>query len=272
MSLLLIDAGNSRIKWTRCTVDRFDATSVASVSHADVDTLGSSWDTSDDEVVEAAWISNVAGAAMGAALERSIGGAFGQVPVHFLVPPAVQCGVVNRYRNPSQLGPDRWAAVLGAAAACPHGDVLVCGFGTATTIDLLSREREATFVGGLILPGTETMRRSLARDTARLPMAEGAVQEFADSTDDAIVSGIMAAQVGAVRLAAARARARIAAAARPLQCVLTGGGAQLIAGAMREAGLAVEVVPDLVLRGLHAIASTERTDYDTHPEPHKAAR
>ncbi len=272
MNLLLIDAGNSRIKWMRSGQGAFDATSVVSVTHDAIDGLAAAWSASHSMGIDAAWISNVAGAAVGTALERQVVAAFGSVPVHVVVPEAVACGVANGYRHPALLGPDRWAAVLGAAALFTHGDVLVCSFGTATTIDLLSRERDATFVGGLILPGIDTMRRSLAHDTARLPMAEGAIRPFGTTTEDAIASGVATAQAGSVQLAWQRAQARITGSSRTLHGIATGGGAELMRAMLDEAGMPFTTVPHLVLRGLHAIAEARRNDYDTHPEPHAATR
>src|SRR5690606_9486627 len=78
-------------------------------------------------------------------------------------------------------------------------------FGTATTVDTLAPEQSegagltsVAFHGGLIFPGPDLMRSSLANGTARLPIASGPAVAFPTHTHQAISSGIAAAQAGAV--------------------------------------------------------------------------
>ena len=116
-------------------------------------------------------------------------------------------GVRNGYRNPAQLGCDRFAAAIGAHALEPGKALVVATCGTATTIDALSADGD--FLGGMILPGLGLMASSLARNTAQLPQiaASGAVPAgFADNTDDAILSGCLSAQAGAIERACGAAR------------------------------------------------------------------
>ncbi len=301
MTALLIDIGNSRIKW-RIADSRaewplyddadehdhqaHDADESGSFQLRDVAQLESRFGERRDRAPSVVHLSNVAGAEVEGAMRDAVSAAWGDVPVHSLIPNASQCGVVNGYRDKSQLGPDRWAAMLGAHALFPDRHLLVCGFGTATTIDLmLSDEKDdlASFEGGLILPGFEAMRRMLARDTARLPLAQGEVVDFATCTDDAIASGIVAAQAGAVARSLRYACGRIAAKhrasdelnrlsnslskgnSRPLLCVLAGGGAKSMAAHLDDIDVPMRIVTDLVLRGLHAIARDrcEPADADT---------
>mgnify|MGYP000051697615 CR=1 FL=1 len=59
-------------------------------------------------------ISNVAGSRIRSATIRILE-VWPDAPTpYWLVPQALQCGVTNSYRNPAQLGSDRWAAVIGA--------------------------------------------------------------------------------------------------------------------------------------------------------------
>ncbi|MDN5843054.1 MAG: type III pantothenate kinase [Alcaligenaceae bacterium] len=120
-------------------------------------------------------------------------------------------GLHNHYEQASQLGPDRWAAVLGllwrvhTSAAWQSGvPMLLANFGTACTIDTIANlpaaqgKRQAHFVGGLILPGPLLMARSLADGTAHLPYVQGESADYPTNTHDAISSGITAAQAGAL--------------------------------------------------------------------------
>src|SRR6187431_2740463 len=70
---------------------------------------------------------------------------------YWLVPQDAQCGVINRYRNPAQLGSDRWAALIGARHLLGAKPAMVVVCGTATTIDFLTEE--GVFKGGVIMPG-----------------------------------------------------------------------------------------------------------------------
>ena len=288
MNALLIDIGNSRIKW-RIVDTRVDwpLTDDAADNAHDNDTRSAAesgwWDLADlsqlesrffklrEYALDAIDLSNVAEADVEIAIKKALYTTWGDVPISSLTPSANQCGVVNGYRDPSQLGPDRWAAMLGAHALFLDQHLLVCNLGTATTIDLLVANSggRARFAGGLILPGVEVMRRALARDTARLPLARGEVLDFATGTDDAITSGIAAAQSGAIARAVRHAQRRIAIHDRErdessrLLCILAGGGARTIAAHLDDFDVAIRIVPDLVLRGLDAIVRDRHQRADT---------
>lgn len=158
------------------------------------------------------------------------------------------CGVSNAYDNPAQLGPDRWAALVGARAL-HAGHALVVTAGTATTIDVLTAS--GRFSGGLILPGIELMRRSLACNTAVLPEARGSYRDMPTNTDDAITSGILHATLGAVERMACRL------ASADFLCLLSGGGADLL---QAHIDLPLIRVEHLVLEGL--VRAAGRGDYD----------
>ena len=280
MPVLLIDIGNSRVKWRMVDPRSADGEEAKdfgesdAVSIDDLSQLAQRFDESREPMLDAAYLSNVAGARVEGAVRNAVLARWGDVAIHSLIPGAAQCGVDNGYRDPAQLGPDRWAALLGAHALLPGQHLLVCNFGTATTIDLLLRQgregKRALFAGGLILPGFEAMRRALARDTARLPLAQGEVVEFATRTDDAIASGIVAALAGAVTRALDHARKRAVRDAlgsnRDFSCVLAGGDAKTIAAHLSEVPVPIKIVPDLVLRGLYAVACDTRQN----DEPRRA--
>jgi type III pantothenate kinase len=160
--------------------------------------------------------------------------------------------LLNGYRDPSQLGADRWHAVLGACARLPASSLVVANAGTATTVDCVrATGGPAQFVGGCIAPGVRLMLESLKRGTAALPLAEGPFAEFPDTTDRAIVTGVLDAQAGLVERVWRRFAASLGAAPRLL---LAGGNAEVLA-----AHLPVELAPviehNLVLHGLALRAS-----------------
>jgi len=155
---------------------------------------------------------------------------------------ASQCGVTNGYADSSQLGADRWAALIGAWHLY-RGACLVVTTGTATTVDMLSAS--GLFRGGLILPGVELMKKALAEHTAGLPYAGGHYAEEPRNTADAIESGCVHAQAGAIE----RMFAKLGAGA---VCFLSGGAAPKVAGRLN---IPLRVVENLTLEGLAAMVA-----------------
>jgi type III pantothenate kinase len=251
MSLfLLVDAGNTRVKWA--LADRGAAPGVWLASGAalrnagELDALGDAWR---GQPVAAALLCNVAGDATRQALEAQLQLAFGQAlpPSDWFRSAPEAGGLRNGYRNPQQLGADRFAAAIGARALYPDEALLVVTCGTATTVDAVTPD--GTFLGGMILPGLDLMARSLAAGTAQLPrVAEGfnRLAPFADNTADAIASGCMAAQAGAIERAAAALTASHGAA----RCVVSGGAGALVASALTLPATRIE---NLTLIGLQII-------------------
>jgi type III pantothenate kinase len=155
--------------------------------------------------------------------------------------------VRNGYLQPTQLGSDRWAALV-AARHLTGGAALAVNAGTAVTIDALTQEGK--FLGGLIVPGLDLMAAALARGTAELPLAAGVIAQFPGTTADAIASGAMQSVCGAIE------RMERAMAERGLepQILLSGGGARIIRSHL---GRPARLVPNLVLEGLRVIAAEE---------------
>lgn len=251
--LLLIDAGNTRVKWALVPRAARGAealgrwTASGTVDHAQVAALSEAWR---GYRIGHVLISNVAGQAMREKLEQALAHVLGlqPVPLEWFASCASLAGVRNHYRNPVQLGCDRFASVIGAHALHPGRALIVATCGTATTVDALTPD--GIFQGGMILPGLGLMAASLARNTAQLPeVAEtaGIAEPFADHTDAAIISGCVAAQAGAIERAM-RAHLRHHG---EVQCVLSGGAAPLIAPHLGFTPLRVD---NLVLIGLHHVA------------------
>ncbi|HET9023891.1 MAG TPA: type III pantothenate kinase, partial [Burkholderiaceae bacterium] len=90
------------------------------------------------------------------------------------------------------------------------------------------------------------MLESLARDTAGLPLATGAPADFPDTTDKAIVTGVIDAQAGLVERVWRRFSVALAQAP---QLLLAGGHAELLAARL-PAEFAPLIEHNLVLRGL----------------------
>lgn len=231
--MIAIDAGNTRIKWGVHDGARWvDQGALPTAEAGQLSVLAAGWPRAARIVA-----CNVAGESV----ERRIASALapGFAPVCWLRSTAVACDVRNGYEQPERLGADRWAALIGARGRVAGASLVVCA-GTATTVDWL--DAAGTFRGGLILPGVDLMRASLARNTAQLPLAEGNFRAEPRNTMDAIVSGCLQAQIGAVE------RMFAALAAEPgATCLLTGGAAPQIAPHL---SVPFQLVESLILEGL----------------------
>ena len=247
--LLLIDAGNTRVKWAMLN------TAVPAplgtwlrhgvVSHHELAQLQA---VCAAQPIRRVIVSNVAGAALQLRLAAVLPDS---IQVEWFLAQASLAGVTNHYRNPLQLGSDRFASAIGAHALCPERNLIVATCGTATTIDAINAQGE--FIGGMIAPGLQLMAQSLAVNTAQLPHvldAAAVLPHFADHTETAILSGCLAAQAGAIEHAARNFSifTRSPEAGMPL-CLLSGGAAPFVSGSLR---IPHRVVDNLVLIGLQA--------------------
>lgn len=237
--ILLVDAGNTRIKWRVVAAGApLVAVAEGALAHDEVDMLAAVRDRHPQ--LQRAFGCNVAGADIAARIAAACAG----LHLQWLTPTAGCAGVRNLYEHPAQLGADRWAALIGARHS-HAGPCLVVTAGTATTVDLLSAAGD--FLGGLILPGVELMQQALARGTAQLPLAEGRFEWQPRRTVDAIRSGCLQAQTGAVE----RMFRQIAAQPDAL-CLLGGGAADSFADLLE---VPLRRIDNLVLTGLGTVAT-----------------
>ncbi|MBK1681578.1 type III pantothenate kinase [Rhodocyclus tenuis] len=236
--IVAIDAGNSRIKWGIWADGGWGGMgALETADAAGLVAVASGW-PADARIA----VCNVAGEGVAAALRAALGARADAA--RWLRPGLRQCGVESRYLPPERLGADRWAALIGARARVSSACLVVCA-GTATTIDVL--DADGVFQGGLIVPGVDLMRRSLAGATALLPYADGEFADLPRCTQDAIASGCLHAQAGAVE----RLYRQLPAGS---PCLLSGGSAPALAAHL---ALPVRRIDNLVLEGLARFAVTE---------------
>ena len=257
MTWLLLDAGNTALKWALTRRDGPAALARGILG------LGEGFAGALSGALKASLAAPSAAAATGLqafgcsvasdqvtrSIESAVAG-LTQAPVRWLASqPRFEYGgvvLVNGYRDPAQLGADRWHALIAARQSFPDRPVVVACAGTATTVDCI--DQSGRFLGGVIAPGTSLMADSLARGTARLPRSTGRAVAMPDNTDDAIATGVADALAGLVER---RVRALARSGARP-QLVLAGGRVRELASRLwltsEVAGIIVE--EHLVLRGV----------------------
>jgi type III pantothenate kinase len=249
--VLLLDVGNSRVKWAWLIGEDFQLG--GEFTHdGQVDpetTLLPNEGYKPERIVAAC----VAGTTLQEAVKAWMARQYHQ-PVTFLSTPAQGCGLTNSYTRPASLGIDRWAAMVAARHQYP-GELIVVDVGSAITVDIV--QADGQHLGGYILPGLGLMRDALTRGTD-LTVEKGMGIVTADtspghSTADCIRNGI---QLAVCSLVEASYRRLEKTGSETVQCVMTGGQHQAIV-----AGLTVpcHTEPALVLQGVAVISRSKGT-------------
>ncbi len=259
MITLLVDAGNSRIKWARlCDGELSPAQAAPYPAPEGRETLPPACLHSWRQLPSAIRViaCNVAGESVQSALLAWIK-EHGPGTIEFVVASASALGVHNAYGQPETLGADRWAALI-AARHLLRGPACVLDFGTAITIDVL--DGKGRHLGGVIGPGIRLMQHSLSTSTSGIgsaadPRARASGADWLGAGTGACVhGGTLLAATGLADHALRRAQRLFD---EPLQCVFTGGGAGVVLAQLQDdlpVGLSCHHEPDWVLKGLRVIA------------------
>ncbi len=233
---LLVDIGNSRLKWAISAQDGL-AVSVAMLNHALAEEhLIDVWrDLPKPDQLAIACVSarRLVGITRAAADALWPG-----IAVIEATSEAQAFGVKNAYAQPEKLGVDRWLALL---AARRHYTLPACivDCGTAITLDLL--DASGQHLGGMICPGLRLMQKSLSAGTEALDYDDSVFTVGpANATGAAIYSGVLSAAAGLIEHV-------FYAQPKPCRLLLTGGDAPVIAD---QLGCPCRIDADLVLRGL----------------------
>jgi type III pantothenate kinase len=299
MNLLLLDVGNSRLKWAVLRQRyrrRQDFSAQGVVELKALRSSAVSWSrlfkvTGTPDLIYAC---NVAGAGV----ERQICAALrraGLASPHLARSAATAGGVRNGYPEPWRLGVDRWVGLIGARHEHPGKDLCLVGLGTAMTIDLLAASGQ--HFGGSLVPGPRLMIESLLEHTAGIrrraggwgaassfDLAFGAVQApgarhgkaartkspakpaqvpalFARDTHAGLLAGARHACAALIEHAMSQARSQLG---RRPRLILAGGAAEAITPLLHGRYWRED---DLVLRGLAVLATDARS-----PDRIKSAR
>lgn len=195
---LLVDLGNTALKWA----GKEDPESSHTIVHGGRESFSDKLQTS----IPRGLFSKAVGCSVASFDLKAVTSRALDVlgcPIQWLSAQERFCGefeLLNRYKNPSQLGSDRWHAAIGAISFLPNTPLLVVHVGTATTVDCVIPESDnkMVFAGGRIAPGVVLMRDSLVAGTASLPKADGDYANIPTDTMTAIVTGIIDAQLGLI--------------------------------------------------------------------------
>lgn len=240
MTRLLLDAGNSRLKWALVGAPGQDPPrGVVSPDTEGLEALASR--LSQHERVGSIHVISVRD-----------GGFFDELSgfcAHQGWPPAQLHhavrkghGIRNVYAEPGRLGTDRYAAMVGARQLF-EGSLVVIDCGTALTLDAVSSD--GRHLGGMILPGLRLMGIALGQGTARLRDAPDVPPVLlADNTAGAVAGGTLLGMAAAVDGLCERIEANLTDSPRRVLC---GGDAPRILPWLKGG---YEHCPWLVLQGL----------------------
>lgn len=234
---VLIDIGNSRLKWAIEIADRISP--VTSMDYRQTDflpQLKSLW-----QAIEAPDSVAIASVSEQGVLNDLLNLCQSLWPrAKTVIPKSTHCayGVSNAYTEAEKLGVDRWLAMIAAHQHYP-GNQCVVDCGTAITVDALKANGQ--HLGGLIAPGLNLMKQALAGNTADLSFNTQQYQtNLAVATQPAIANGVLLAAVGLIEGALRQLD-------DSYQLIFTGGDAITVAEVVSKPVLLDQ---NLVLKGL----------------------
>jgi len=250
--MLAIDIGNSRIKWA--VFYEGELSSYQAVEYSD-DTLASVLEKEDLPISEnSVMISNVAGERVKFVLMEFL---ISKQCTDFMFAEtrSEQCQVINSYETVSNMGVDRWLAMLAAyhsKTRKKNEAVCVIDCGTAITIDVVSEK--GVHLGGLIMPGYQLMVSALMGRTSEIRQGFGMGQDIdmnsllGKSTSECVplgcshmvnsgISGIVDNLIKSHQ--------------GELRCLVTGGDGESV---MNKLNCKADYVSHLVLEGLRLVS------------------
>ena len=252
--LLLIDAGNSYLKWNFASAA--DKQLVASTQSADwesnhlINSAFTQWQDRGD--ISRVIMSSVVNDERNNLVFQWVK-AHSPLEVELVQSQRTTLWVTNAYENPAQLGVDRWVALIACADLFPKENCIVVDCGTAMTIDTVLAN--GTHKGGVIFPGLQLMKNSLLgkTDIASSLVKNGFEQNkeleiFNHTTASAIQNGVLNAVVAGITSSASAMAKKCN---EKVRVVITGGDAPYL---LPHLSPQYHQEPDLIMKGLLAMA------------------
>jgi type III pantothenate kinase len=247
LDAIVVDLGNSRLKWGRLDAGGMLTTTLA-LPLDDQNTWSDAWDRWTLAGERSRWaISSVnppvADRLQSFLADRSV------ADIRWWTS-AADVPVLHALETPETTGADRALSVSAALGLVgPGRPGLVVSCGSAIVVEHVSAA--GVWQGGAIAPGIGLAARALKVLTAQLPQVEvgEAPPAWGASTEPAIRAGLFWGTVGSIKEIVARQSAGLE--PRPWQ-MWTGGDALRLASFV--SGAQARVVPDLVLLGLARVA------------------
>jgi type III pantothenate kinase len=169
---------------------------------------------------------------------------------------AVGYGIKNAYDNASKLGADRFVGLI--AVHHQHkanndnngNNSIVVSCGTAVTIDAINKQGE--HLGGVILPGLQLWKDMLVQGTELLKQADAEdICVLATNTEQGIAAGSLYGLAGAIDRVCNEMKQSLT---DIVVLVLTGGGAESLLPYLKST---YKLSPNLVIQGLKIITEID---------------
>ena len=245
MSHLLIDIGNTRLKWLLAADLAKALPPAQALAHAGEPALALCELARQlaTQKPTSVWIAHVTGGKHEAALVAAVQQQFGLAP-HFARSASAHSGLRIAYTEPQRLGVDRFLTMLALWAERPSA-FSVASAGTALTFDAV--DDQGQHLGGVIAPGLDSMIRTTLGNTrfATDEIHRAAAPGLGESTEACVQLGAVNACAGLLERLARQ---------YPARCVLTGGDAALLAPLLAGDW---QLRRDLVLQGLARYAQQQ---------------
>jgi type III pantothenate kinase len=256
MTSLLIDAGNSSIKWCLLTGNTLSEQKNCGYDNKPPYQCIDNLITQYADELETVFMVSVLGEQF---LKQAQESCFkNKILLHNITSTKKLAGILNGYDEPSKLGADRLVAMIGAKHNYPEGhDFIIIDSGTATTIDAL--DQTGKHWGGLILPGVNICTESLLKNTQQLPLwgnnkKDSHPELFAKNTSQAIQSASVLGLAGAIDSISLAMEKELKGSAT-ITKIVCGGNAKTLQPHLQ---LSYEFNQHLVMLGLKVIASIDR--------------
>ncbi len=258
---MLIDAGNSRLKWMwyESGVSTDLSTTISFEDYQSQDKIKSVKALLLDQVLDQKPARIRIVHVLGESFEYELHSFCVKHKIHcdVVLSTAPCCGVTNGYEVPKQLGADRWVALIGAHQRYPDDNLIVIDTGTAVTIDGL--DDQGQHLGGVIMPGLQLWSDTLIKNTqlSTMPVLTTngeQVDVFATSTKRGVNSGSLYGLAGAIEHVCHVMEDSTSTMPTTSSCqqgwkrILCGGNSRLIAGYIANKNYIL--LPDLVMHGL----------------------
>ena len=264
MKTLLIDAGNTGLKWSILSGKELsDQRRCTYRQKSPQDCFDQILESHKNEIDDV-YLVSVLGDAFIESIECS--SEKHKVTLHNITSQKDLAGIQNAYDEPDKLGADRLVAMIGAKHHYKDSDqdtsFIIIDSGTATTVDAF--DGSGKHYGGLILPGIDLCTQSLLKNTKQLPLwgAGDAKEEgehqfkpeiFSKSTAQAIQSASIFGLAGAIDSICTKMKSKMSNDV-DIKTILCGGNTDLLQPYLDSRYILNE---DLIMLGLKTIAELE---------------
>lgn len=231
-----MDVGNTRTKYVTVKGDQRSSTSYCENEH-----ITASWLTLNFPQATEFILANVNNENFTKLIERWTDNA--GIDFQLLKTKSQQFELKCAYQNPSQLGIDRWLAMLGANLLFPKKNCLVVDAGTATTIDVISDQGQ--HLGGWILPGIDMLYQSLVTNTQKIIAEKSDRPSVAlgKTTSECVNNATWAITVGTIELQLEKMKKQQV----ELEILITGGNCTQISSLLKDTH---HLIDDLIFIGM----------------------